>query len=437
MFGATHGWWCNTKTYPTNCPSCNQSVFYFSCDCGCRVFFNKLGPPWPIHSCHSSQSNNHVRKTSPKPLGRGNTVQKPLSPTERRHDKSMSHDRKPAAPKIVTYTGREYDRPKLSSREGDKSWIHIAKAYQKNHPVTGRVERRVKGGLIVIITPGSLYGFLPASQVELHSVQSLQQYVGKVLKMKILNLDRGCNDIILSRRALLETELEKKKIDRFKTLQIGQRVTGKVKGITNFGAFVDLDGVDGLIHKTAMAWKHILHPSEVVSIGEKVNVQIIDIDKENERISLGLKQATLDPWKNAEEKYPVGSTVQGTVINIVDYGAFVQLEEGVEGLIHISELANRRIEMPTEIVTTGEELEVKVISINPEVRRIGLSLKALVTEQHHSSVAREKRRVSPSGKDRTLPQRKLERRKREPEKTAIGLALQKAGVKSSSDDFEK
>ena len=372
-----------------------------------------------------------------KPLGRGNTVQKPLSPTERRHDKSTSHDRKPAAPKIVTYTGREYDRPKFSSGKGDKFWIHIARAYQKDHPVTGRVDRRVKGGLIVIITPGSLYGFLPASQVELHPIQNLEQYVGQVFDMKVINVDRSRNDIILSRRALLETELEKKKADRFKTLQAGQRVTGKVKGITNFGAFVDLDGVDGLIHKTNMAWKHILHPSELVSVGEKVNVQIIDIDKENERISLGLKQTTLDPWKNAEEKYPVGSTVQGTVINIVDYGAFVQLEEAVEGLIHISELANRRIEMPTEIVTTGEEVEVKVISINPEVRRIGLSLKVLVTEQHHSSVAREKRRISPSGEDRTLPQRKLERRKRESEKTAIGLAFQKAEVKSSSDDFEK
>ena len=437
MFGATHGWWCNTKTYPTNCPSCNQSVFYFSCDCGCSVFFNKLGQPWPIHSCHSSQSNNHVRKTAPKPLDRGNTVQKPLSSTGRRHDKSRSYDRKPAAPKIVTYTGHEYDRPKISSREGDKSWIHIARAYQKDRPVTGRVDRRVKGGLIVIITPGSLYGFLPASQVALHPIQNLEQYVGQVFDMKVINVDRSCNDIILSRRVLLETELEKKKSDRFKTLQVGQRVTGKVKGITNFGAFVDLDGVDGLIHKTDMAWEHILHPSEVVSVGETVNVQIIDIDKENEKISLGLKQTTLDPWKNAEKKYPVGSTVQGTVINIMDYGAFVQLEKGVEGLIHISELANRRIEMPTEIVTTGEELEVKVISIDPEVRRIGLSLTALVTEQYHSSVAREKRRISPSGKDRTLSQQKLERRRRKSEKTAIGLALQKAGVKSSSDDFEK
>ena len=126
------------KHIQTNCPSCNQSVFYFSCDCGCRVFFDKLGQPWPIHSCHSSQSNSHVRKTSPKPLGRGNTVRKPLSPTKRRHDKSTSRDRKPAVPKIVTYTGREYDRPKLSGGKGDKSWIHIARAYRKDRPVTGR-----------------------------------------------------------------------------------------------------------------------------------------------------------------------------------------------------------------------------------------------------------------------------------------------------------
>lgn len=415
MSGAIHGWWCNTKTYPTYCPSCNRRVFYFSCNCGCSVFFNKLGKPWPIHRCHSSPSDGYVQKVPPRAFDLGETSQKTGAHTTSEHDQ----------PKTVVYTGRGYDLPKHHVEESH--WFRIAKAYQNGTSVKGCVNKQVKGGLQVLIQPELLSGFLPASQVELRFAQNLEQYVGQVFEMKIINVDRSRNDIVLSRRAWLEAKLEKKKSDLLRTLEVGQPVMGVVKKITDFGAFINLDGVDGLLHKTNMARKHIRHPSEVISVGDKIEVRVIDIDKENEKISLGLKQTTLDPWKNAEEKYPVGSTVQGTVINIVDYGAFVQLEEGVEGLIHISQLANRRIEMPTEIVTTGEALEVKVISINPGVRRIGLSLKALITEQHHNSVAREKRRISP----------KLEQRKWESEKTAIGLALQKAGAKSSSDDFEK
>lgn len=311
------------------------------------------------------------------------------------------------------------------------TWDEISKAYKNGTTINGHIIARVPRGFTVRYQ--LLDGFLPESEVTLQMSQNLDSYVGKTLEMKVIQISASHNRIVFSHRAWLE-EL---RTQFFNTLEIGQTVMGTVKNIKDFGAFVDLDGVDGLIHKSEMAWKRINHPSEIVSIGEDVRVKVIAFNRENRKISLSLRQLTSDPWENIEEKYPIGTTVSGVVVNVVNYGAFVQLEEGVEGLIHISQLANRRIEMPTEIVTTGEELEVKVISISPEVRRIGLSLKALVTERHHSSVAREKRRINPSGKDRALPQRKLERRKRESEKTAIGLALQKAGVKSSSDDFEK
>ena len=311
------------------------------------------------------------------------------------------------------------------------TWDQISKAYKDGTTINGHIIARVPRGFTVRFQ--LLDGFLPESEVALQRSQNLDSYVGKTLEMKVIQISTSLNRIVFSHRAWLE-EL---RTQFFNTLEVGQTVMGTVKNIKDFGVFVELDGVDGLIHKSEMAWKRVNHPSEIVSIGEDVKVKVIAFNQENRKISLSLKQLTSDPWENIEEKYPIGTTVSGVVVNVVNYGAFVQLEEGVKGLIHISELANQRIEMPTEIVTTGEELEVKVISINPEVRRIGLSLKALVTEQHHSSVAREKRGIGPSGEDRTLPQRELKRRKRESEKTAIGLALQKAGVKSSSDDFEK
>ena len=360
MAGAIHGWWCNTKTYRTRCPTCNQSVFYFSCNCGCSVFFNKLGKPWPIHSCHSSPSNNYVQKVSPKSPDRQEIVQKSAVYTRPVPDKLKPHGSEEITPKTVVYTGREYDLPKPHVEESQ--WFPIAKAYQNGTPVTGRVNKQVNGGLQVMIQPGSLSGFLPTSQIELHVAQNLEQYVGKVFEMKVINVDRSRNDIILSRLVLLE----KKKADLIKTLKVGQRVMGVVKKITDFGAFVNLDGVDGLLHKTDMARKRIRHPSEVLSTGETIEVQVIDIDRKGGKISLGLKQTTLDPWTNVQEKYPIGSTVRGKVINIVNFGVFLQLEDGVEGLIHISELADQRIENATEIVSIGEELEVKIINMDPQ-----------------------------------------------------------------------
>ena len=266
----------------------------------------------------------------------------------------------------------------LSKKIADQTliWDEIAAAYESGAPVQGRITERIKGGLRVSV--GSLRGFLPASQVELRPIQNLEQYVGQTLEMKVISLSKRRHNIVLSRRAWLEAELVQKRAEVLKTLEVGQLITGVVKNITAFGAFVDLGGVDGLLHKTDMAWKRIHHPSDVVSVGEEVEVQVIGISQENEKISLGLKQKTPDPWANIEEKYPVGSSVRGVVVNIVNYGAFLQLEEGVEGLIHVSEMAwTRRNVAPSRIVNKGDEIEAIVLEISREDKRISLGLKQL------------------------------------------------------------
>ncbi len=266
----------------------------------------------------------------------------------------------------------------LSKKIADQTliWDEIATAHESGAPVQGRITERIKGGLRVSV--GSLRGFLPASQVELRPIQNLEQYVGQTLEMKVISLSKRRHNIVLSRRAWLEAELVQKRSEVLKTLEVGQLITGVVKNITAFGAFVDLGGVDGLLHKTDMAWKRIHHPSDVVSVGEEVEVQVIGISQENEKISLGLKQKTPDPWANIEEKYPVGASVRGVVVNIVNYGAFLQLEEGVEGLIHVSEMAwTRRNVAPSRIVNKGDEIEAIVLEISREDKRISLGLKQL------------------------------------------------------------
>ena len=266
----------------------------------------------------------------------------------------------------------------LSKKIADQTliWDEIAAAHETGTPVAGRITERIKGGLRVTI--GSLRGFLPASQVELRPIQNLEQYVGQTLDMIVISLSKRRHNIVLSRRACLEAELAQKRSEVLSTLEVDQLVKGVVKNITAFGAFVDLGGVDGLLHKTDMAWRRIHHPSDVVSVGEEIEVQVIGINPENEKISLGLKQKTPDPWGNIEEKYPIGSTVHGVVVNIVNYGAFLQLEEGVEGLIHVSEMAwTRRNVAPSRIVNKGDEIEAIVLEISREDKRISLGLKQL------------------------------------------------------------
>jgi small subunit ribosomal protein S1 len=266
----------------------------------------------------------------------------------------------------------------LSKKIADQTliWDEIATAHETSTPVKGRITERIKGGLRVTI--GSLRGFLPASQVELRPIQNLEQYVGQTLDMMVISLSKRRHNIVLSRRACLEAELAQKRSEVLTTLEMDQLIKGVVKNITAFGAFVDLGGVDGLLHKTDMAWKRIHHPSDVVTVAEEIEVQVIGINPENEKISLGLKQKTSDPWGNIEEKYPIGSTVHGVVVNIVNYGAFLQLEEGVEGLIHVSEMAwTRRNVAPSRIVNKGDEIEAIVLEISREDKRISLGLKQL------------------------------------------------------------
>ncbi len=266
----------------------------------------------------------------------------------------------------------------LSKKIADQTlvWDEITQAHESGTPVEGQIKDKVKGGLQVSV--GSLRAFLPASQVELRPIQNLEQYIGEVFQMKVISMSKRRNNIVLSRRAWLEAEMAKKKEELLKTLDVGQLVTGVVKNIADFGAFVDLGGVDGLLHKTDMAWKRIHHPSEIVNIGDEIEVQVIAIGRESEKISLGLKQKTSDPWENVEENYIIGSRVSGTVVNIVNYGVFVQLEEAVEGLIHVSEMAwTRRNVAPSRIVTKGDEIEAIVLEISREEKRISLGIKQL------------------------------------------------------------
>ena len=266
----------------------------------------------------------------------------------------------------------------LSKKIADQTlvWDEITQAFENGSPVDAHIIDKQKGGLQA--TVGTLRAFLPASQVDLRPTQDLDQYVGETFPMKIISLNKRRNNIVLSRRAWLEAELAEKKEEVLKTLEVGQLITGVVKNITNFGAFVDLGGVDGLLHKTDMAWKRVHHPSEIVNIGEEIEVQVIAIGEENEKISLGLKQKTSDPWENVEEKYVIGAKVSGTVVNIVNYGVFVQLEEAVEGLIHVSEMAwTRRNVAPSRMVSKGTEIEAIVLEISKEEKRISLGIKQL------------------------------------------------------------
>lgn len=256
------------------------------------------------------------------------------------------------------------------------AWQSIENAYRKGTPIEGKVTKRIKGGLRVEI--GNMYAFLPASQVDLHPVSNLEDYAGKTLEMKVINLSKRRRNIVLSRRILLEEELEKKKDKLIDSLEVGEIRKGTVKNITDFGAFVDLGGVDGLLHKTDISWGRVNHPSEKVSKGDELEVKILDVDKEKERISLGLKQKTTDPWLKVEEKYPEGSVVEGEVVNITDYGAFVEVEEGIEGLLHVSEMSwSQKFIHPAKIVNKGDKIKVKVLDIDVENQRISLGLKQL------------------------------------------------------------
>jgi small subunit ribosomal protein S1 len=254
----------------------------------------------------------------------------------------------------------------------EKAWRRIEQAADSGEPVEGTVIEVVKGGLILDL---GVRGFLPASLVDIRRVQNLDEFMGQKLECKVIELNRSRNNVVLSRRAVLEEERKEVREQILGRLEPGQVVEGKISNIVDFGAFVDLDGIDGLIHISELSWSHVNHPSEVVSIGDTVRVKVLDIDRDRQRISLGLKQTQEDPWQRVLNEYKEGDVVDGKVTKIVAFGAFVQILPGVEGLVHISELAQHHVESPAEVVRPGDELKVKILEVDDTRRRLSLSVK--------------------------------------------------------------
>ena len=276
----------------------------------------------------------------------------------------------------------------LSKRKADriKGWERVLNTHAEGDVVEGRVSRKIKGGLLVDI---GVPVFLPASQVDIRRPADVSDYIGQRIHCKILKIDAERRNIVVSRRRLIEEEREEAKRQLLSTMTVGQMRDGVVKNIADFGAFVDLGGIDGLLHITDMAWGRVGHPSEVVSIDQKLSVKILSIDREKEKVALGLKQKTESPWHNIEAKYPIGEKVTGEVVNITPYGAFVKLEEGIEGLVHVSEMSwTKRVNHPSEVVSTGEEVEVVVLAIDKAKQEISLGMKQ--TEVNPWTLVKEK-----------------------------------------------
>ena len=254
----------------------------------------------------------------------------------------------------------------------ERAWGRIEEVMQSGTTIKGPVIEVVKGGLILDI---GLRGFLPASLVDLRRVRDLHPFVGTELEAKIIELDRNRNNVVLSRRAFLEESQSEGRKKFLESLQKGERRTGSVSSIVNFGAFVDLGGVDGLVHVSELSWKHVDHPSEVVQVGQEVEVEVLDVDLERERVSLSLKATQEDPWKEFERKYQAGEIIDGQVTKLVPFGAFVRVAHGIEGLVHISELSDQHVESPEAVLSVGDEVRVKVIEVDVPRRRISLSMR--------------------------------------------------------------
>jgi small subunit ribosomal protein S1 len=254
----------------------------------------------------------------------------------------------------------------------EKAWRRIEVSAESGEPVEGSVIEVVKGGLILDL---GVRGFLPASLVDIRRVHNLDEFMGQTLECKVIELNRSRNNVVLSRRAVLEEERKEVREQILGKLEPGQVVEGKISNIVDFGAFVDLDGIDGLIHISELSWSHVNHPSEVVSIGDTVRIKVLDIDRDRQRISLGLKQTQEDPWQRVVSTHRPNDVLEGTVTKVVAFGAFVEILPGVEGLVHISELADHHVENPSEVVEPGTKLNVKILEIDEERRRLSLSIK--------------------------------------------------------------
>ncbi len=293
--------------------------------------------------------------------------------------------RKAVDPADEVHLGEEVDAIVLTKEDQDgrlimskkrarfeKAWRRIEAAAESGEPVEGTVIEVVKGGLIIDL---GVRGFLPASLVDIRRVPNLDEYMGTKIETKVIELNRSRNNVVLSRRAVLEEERKEVRQQILDRLQPGLVVEGQISNIVDFGAFVDLDGIDGLIHISELSWSHVNHPSEILSIGDTVKVKVLDIDRDRQRISLGLKQTQEDPWQRIVDTYNVGDELAGKVTKVVTFGAFVEILDGVEGLVHISELAPHHVESPREIVHPGDEIRVKILEIDSERRRLSLSAK--------------------------------------------------------------
>ncbi len=293
--------------------------------------------------------------------------------------------RKSVDPSDEVHLGEEVDALVLTKEDQDgrlilskkrarfeKAWRRIEAAAESGEPVQGAVIEVVKGGLIIDL---GVRGFLPASLVDIRRVPNLDEYMGQTIECKVIELNRSRNNVVLSRRAVLEEQRKEDRERILDRLQPGQVVEGTISNIVDFGAFVDLDGIDGLIHISELSWSHVNHPSEILNIGDEVSVKVLDIDRQRQRISLGLKQTQEDPWQRVVDTYNIGDELEGNVTKVVTFGAFVEILDGVEGLVHISELAQHHVDNPREIIQPGDPVRVKILEIDSERRRLSLSIK--------------------------------------------------------------
>lgn len=309
----------------------------------------------------------------------------------------------------------------------EKAWRRIEAAAEAGEVVTGRVIEVVKGGLILDL---GVRGFLPASLVDIRRVQDLLEFLDTDIQCKVIELNRSRNNVVLSRRAVLEEERREVRQRILDHLNVGDVVEGTISNIVEFGAFVDLEGIDGLIHISELSWSHVNHPSEVIEIGQTVNVKVLDIDRDRQRISLGLKQTREDPWQKVLNEYAVNDELEGTVTKVVTFGAFVELFPGVEGLVHISELSWQHVENPREVVNPGDTTKVQLIEVDPERRRISLSIKR-TTEQPAETIGEDFVPIDGSGEGLDLDDNSG---------TSMGAALREAARRAreaSGDEVEE
>lgn len=284
----------------------------------------------------------------------------------------------------------------LSHRQLEESeaWNRLKDAYNKKEELKGKCIEAVKGGVIASVE--GLKAFVPASHISTRYIEDLETVVGQDMRLRIIEIDRHKNRLVASQKVILEEERRAKEEALWETIEEGQKIKGVVKNIVNFGAFVDIGGIDGLIHISDLAWTHVEKPEDVLSVGDEIEVVVLSVDRERKRVSLGYKQLFPHPWDDVDKKYPVGSIIKGTVSRITDFGAFIELEPGVDGLVHISEISEERVNKVEDYLSVGDEVEVKVLDVNPADRRISLSIKEAQAEKEFKNLKKEESRTSSS-----------------------------------------